>query len=63
MNKKKLLLDPDLDKKLRDHLSSKERLFGEARPFSELLQNMDNAMLEGENVLTFSIRKSKREQE
>lgn len=59
MNKKKLVLDPDLDKKLRDHLSSKERLFGEASPFSELLQNMVNTMLEGEMSSHLALEKAK----
>jgi len=53
------LLDPDLDKKLRDHLSSKDRLFGEGSPFSELLQNMVNTMLEGEMSSHLALEKAK----
>jgi len=48
MSKNKLVSDPDLNKRLQDHLKSKEPLLGEGSPFSELLQGMVNAMLEGE---------------
>ena len=48
MSKNKLVSDPDLNKRLQDHLKSKESLLGEGSPFSELLQGMVNAMLEGE---------------
>lgn len=45
---KKLVVDADLDARLRDHLYSKKPLLGEDSPFSELMQNMVNTMLEGE---------------
>lgn len=45
---KKIKLSPELDEELKTHLRSKKPLFGEDSPFSELLQNMVNTMLEGE---------------
>lgn len=48
MSKNKIVSDPDLNKRLQDHLKSKEPLLGEGSPFSELLQGMVNAMLDGE---------------
>lgn len=52
MNSKKLLesldKDPELKARFRDHLYNKKPLFGEDSPFSDLLQNMVNHMLEGE---------------
>lgn len=38
----------ELEGRLKDHLKSKQPLFGKDSPFSELLQGMVNQMLEGE---------------
>lgn len=40
--------DKSLEEKLKLHLQSKNRILGEESPFTELLQNMVNSMLEGE---------------
>lgn len=52
MSKKKsleeLLKDPELGGRLKDRLYSKKKLLGSDSPFSEILQNMVNTMLEGE---------------
>lgn len=40
--------DSDLYKRMKSHLYSKEKLLGSDSPFSELLQNMVNQMLDGE---------------
>ncbi len=50
MKNKKDLPDEDSDmyKRMKSHLYSKEKLLGEDSPFSELLQNMVNQMLDGE---------------
>lgn len=39
---------PELERRLKEHLSSKQPLFGKDSPFSELLQDMVNQMLDGE---------------
>jgi putative transposase len=41
-------VSPELEARLKEHLQSKEPLFGKDSPFSELLQGMVNQMLEGE---------------
>ena len=38
----------ELYERMKEHLYSKEPMFGDGSPFSELLQNMVNKMLEGE---------------
>ncbi len=52
MSKKKsleeLLKDPELGVRLKERLYSKKKLLGTDSPFSEILQNMVNTMLEGE---------------
>jgi transposase-like protein len=40
--------DPELYARMKEHLYSKQPLLGEGSPFSELLQQMVNQMLEGE---------------
>ena len=52
MNKKKtledLLNDPEMNDRLKERLYSKKGLLGKESPFSEILQQMVNTMLEGE---------------
>ena len=52
MTKKKdtkpIVEDPDLYARMKKHLYSKEPLLGEDSPFSELLQQMVDKMLDGE---------------
>lgn len=43
-----LMSDPEMSARLAAHLKSKKALLGQDSPFSELLQGMVNAMLEGE---------------
>ena len=45
---KPLVEDPDLYKRMKEHLYSNQPLLGEDSPFSELLQQMVDKMLEGE---------------
>lgn len=45
---KQLLKDSELYSRMKDHLYSKKPVLGEDSPFSELLQNMVNTILEGE---------------
>lgn len=45
---KTLIEDPELYARMREHLYTKQPLLGEDSPFSELLQQMVNQMLEGE---------------
>ncbi|HSQ84426.1 MAG TPA: IS256 family transposase [Desulfobacterales bacterium] len=45
---KKLIDDPQLYERMKAHLYSKQPLLGEDSPFSELLQQMVDKMLEGE---------------
>lgn len=47
-NQKEKTVSPELEARLKDHLQSKQPLFGKDSPFSELLQGMVNQMLEGE---------------
>ena len=42
------IVSQEMKERLRSHLLSKERLFGHDSPFSELLQDMVNELLEGE---------------
>src|SRR5690554_2973716 len=42
------IVSQEMKERLRSHLLSKERLFGHESPFSELLQDMVNELLEGE---------------
>lgn len=44
----KLVNDPELYERMKAHLYSKQSILGEDSPFSELLQQMVNKMLEGE---------------
>ncbi len=44
----KLVNDPVLYERMKEHLYSKQSILGEDSPFSELLQQMVNKMLEGE---------------
>jgi len=64
MNKKKLTdklnKDPDLKKRLKEHLYSKKPLLGTDSPFSELLQSAVNEMLEGEIESFMTEEKSSR---
>lgn len=48
MSQKQIKLTPKLEEELKNHLKSKQPLFGEGSPFSGLLQSMVNTMLEGE---------------
>lgn len=43
-----LLTDPSMADRLKDHLYSKKGILGKESPFSEILQQMVNTMLEGE---------------
>ena len=43
-----LISDPKLKERLKDRLYSKKGLLGKESPFSEILQQMVNTMLEGE---------------
>ena len=45
---KQLMNDPELFARMKEHLYSKRPVLGEDSPFSELLQQMVNQMLEGE---------------
>jgi len=45
---KQLIEDPKLYARMKEHLYSKKPVLGEDSPFSELLQNMVNTILEGE---------------
>ena len=45
---KEYSVSKDLEDRMKDHLESKQPLFGKDSPFSELLQGMVNQMLEGE---------------
>lgn len=47
-DQKEKAVSPELEARLKDHLQSKESLFGKDSPFSELLQDMVNEILEGE---------------
>lgn len=44
---------------MKSYLESKKRLLGEDSPFSELLQNMVNGMLEGEMESFMAMEKGK----
>lgn len=43
-----LLTDPSMADRLKDHLYSKKNILGKESPFSEILQQMVNTLLEGE---------------
>lgn len=43
-----LLTDPSMTDRLKDHLYSKKGILGKESPFSEILQQMVNTLLEGE---------------
>ena len=43
-----LLNDPRMNERLKERLYSKQSLLGKESPFSEILQQMVNTMLEGE---------------
>jgi len=45
---KQLIKDPELYARMKEHLISKKPVLGEDSPFSELLQNMVNTILDGE---------------
>jgi len=45
---KQLIKDPELYARMKEHLYNKKPVLGEDSPFSELLQNMVNTILEGE---------------
>nr|WP_009035658.1 transposase [Indibacter alkaliphilus] len=63
MNKKKtiedLLNDPKMSDRLKERLYSKKGLLGKESPFSEILQQMVNTMLEGEIESLEQIRKQR----
>ena len=49
MSKKdQVIKDAELYARMKDHLYSKKPVLGEGSPFSKLLQNMVNTVLEGE---------------
>ena len=61
-DQKEKLVSPDLEARLKEHLQSKESLFGKDSPFSELLQGMVNEILEGEMDAFQSEQKSSQKQ-